>query len=260
MDNKYDVVIKAHYKDYHKLDLVVDSLKYLNPEPENIYILTQDGYYPKDTIFDSKIIFIKDDQVSPYIDRFKLNHRPNWNWINLVSIFQEFTENDLYLDVQSDNFFTQPINLFDEDGKPRIFQSTANSGNNKGHRPYFEFSEKVFDLEKVNDGYSYIIEFLMYDRRILKEFFSQRYASFESMIEMVYNSIDNQSYPADQEIFGNLVEKHYPDRYSFVPDAPVHLDGVGNGQEVSVDFLKSYIETVKRERPEVIACSHHTWI
>jgi len=36
MDNKYDVVIKAHYKDYHKLDLVVDSLKYLNPEPENI--------------------------------------------------------------------------------------------------------------------------------------------------------------------------------------------------------------------------------
>jgi len=260
MDNKYDVVIKAHYKDYHKLDLVVDSLKYLNPEPENIYILTQDGYYPKDTIFDHKIIFIKDDQVVPYIDRSRLTHRPNWNWINLVSIFQEFTENDLYLDVQSDNFFTQPIDLFDGDGKPRIFQSTVNSGNNKGHRPYFEFSERVFDLEKVNDGYSYIIEFLMYDRRILKEFFEQRYTSFESMIEMVYNSIDNQSYPADQEIFGNLIEKHYPDRYSFVSNAPVYLDGVGNGQEVNVDFLKSYIEVVKQERPEVIACSHHTWI
>jgi len=80
------------------------------------------------------------------------------------------------------------------------------------------------------------------------------------MIEMVYNSIDNQSYPADQEIFGNLIEKHYPDRYSFVSNAPVYLDGVGNGQEVSVDFLKSYIEAVKQERPEVIACSHHTWI
>lgn len=259
MDNKYDVVIKAHYKDYHKLDLVVDSLKYLNPEPENIYILTQDGYYPKNTIFDSKIVFIQDDQVVPCIDRSRLIHRPNWNWINLVSIFQEFTKNDLYLDVQSDNFFTQPIDLFDKNGKPRIFQSTVNSGNNIGHRPYFEFSEKVFDLEKMSGGYSYIIEFLMYDRKILREFFKKKYSSFENMMEMVYNSVTMQSYPADQEIFGNLVEKHYSDRYCFVPNVPVYLSGVSGEQEVTVEYLKSYIETIKKEKPEIIACSHHTW-
>jgi hypothetical protein len=128
---KYDVVIKAHNKDYHKLELVVDSLQYLNPEPESIYILTQDGFYPKNTIFDEKIVFIKDEQVTPYIDRSRLTHRPNWNWINLVSILQEFTENDLYLDVQSDNFFTKPIDLFDDQGRPKLFQSTVNPGNNK---------------------------------------------------------------------------------------------------------------------------------
>ena len=256
---KYDVTIKAHQKDYHKLELVVNSLQYLNPEPENIYILTQDGFYPKNTLFDNKIVFIRDDQVTPYIDRSKLSHRPNWNWINLVSILQDFTENDLYLDVQSDNFFTKPIDLFDEYGKPKIFQSTVNPGNNIGHRPYFEFSEKVFDLEKVSDGYSYIIEFLMYDRKLLKELF-KKYDSIEKMLEIIYENVNDKSYPADQEIFGNLVEKHFPDKYCFVPNAPVYLDGVGDGLNVSQEYLKEYIKQVKIQRPDVIACSHHTWI
>jgi hypothetical protein len=256
---KYDVVIKAHNKDYHKLELVVDSLKYLNPEPENIYILTQDGFYPKNTIFDEKIVFIKDEQVTPYIDRSRLTHRPNWNWINLVSILQEFTENDLYLDVQSDNFFTKPIDLFDDQGRPKLFQSTVNPGNNKGHRPYFEFSENVFGLEKVSDGYSYIIEFLMYDRKLLKELF-KKFSSTEEMLEVIYSNVNDNSYPADQEIFGNLVEKHFPEKYCFVPNAPVYLDGVGDGLNVSQEYLKEYIKQVKIQRPDVIACSHHTWI
>ncbi len=256
---KYDVVIKSHQKDYHKLELVVDSLKYLNPEPDNIYILTQDGFYPKNTIFHDKIIFIKDAQVTPYIDRARLTHRPNWNWINLVSILQEFTENDLYLDVQSDNFFTQPIDLFDEQNRPKIFQSTVNPGNNKGHRPYFQFSEKVFGLEKVSEGYSYIIEFLMYDRKLLKELF-KKFDSVDNMLEVIYENIDDSSYPADQEIFGNLVEKYFPEKYCFVPNTPVHLDGVGDGLNVSQKYLEEYIKQVKIQRPDVIACSHHTWI
>jgi hypothetical protein len=256
---KYDVTIKAHQKDYHKLEIVVDSLKYLNPEPENIYILTQDGFYPKNTIFDDKIVFIKDDQVTPYIDRSKLTHRPNWNWINLVSILQDFTENDLYLDVQSDNFFTKPIDLFDEQGRPKIFQSTVNPGNNIGHRPYFEFSEKVFDLDKVSDGYSYIIEFLMYDKKLLRQLF-KKYDSVDDMLEIIYQNVNDNSYPADQEIFGNLVEKHFPEKYCFVPNTPVYLSGVGDGMNVTQDYLRSYIEDVKHHMPHVIACSHHTWI
>jgi hypothetical protein len=256
---KYDVVIKSHKKDYHKLELVVDSLRYLNPEPTNIYILSPDGFYPRDTIFDSKIIYITDQQVTPFIDRSRLTHRPNWNWINLVSFLQDFTENDYYLDVQSDNFFTKPIDLFDESGKPKIFQSTVNPGNNIGHRPYFNFQEKVFDIPKVSQGYSYIIEFLMYDKKILKEYINKKYSNFDDMMENIYINVNEQSYPADQELFGNLVEKYYPEKYIFVPNAPVHLDGVTNS-DVSVEYLKEYIKMIKKEKPEVIACSHHTWI
>ena len=116
------------------MDLVIETFHFLNPLPDKIYILSPDGYYPEGTSFDDKIIYITDDQVEPFIDRTRLTHRPNWNWINLVSILQKFTENDLYLDVQSDNFFVKPIDLFDESGRPRIFQNSYNDINNEGHR------------------------------------------------------------------------------------------------------------------------------
>ena len=256
--NKYDVVIKAKPQDYHKLALVVSSLDFLNPTPQNIYIISPTGYQPKGTVFDSKIVAVRDDEVTPRIDKSRLIHRPNWNWVNLVSILQEFTENDLYLDIQSDNFFTRPIDLFDESGRPKIFQSTANDVNNNGHRPYFTFSEKVFGIEKVSYGYSYIIEFLMYDRRLLRQLFDERFKSYEDMIETVYANVTNDSYPADQEIFGNLVERYHHDKYCFVPNTQVCFHG--SFQEVDVNSLEAYINNVKQNNPNAIACSYHTWI
>ena len=80
------------------------------------------------------------------------------------------------------------------------------------------------------------------------------------MLEVIYSNVNDNSYPADQEIFGNLVEKYFPENYCFVPNAPVYLDGVGDGLNVSQEYLKEYIKQVRIQRPDVIACSHHTWI
>ena len=255
MDNKYDVTIKAHPKDYYKLDLVVESLRYLNPQPENIYILSPDGFYPKNTSYDSKIIYITDDQVSPFIDRTRLRHRPNWNWINLVTILQTFTENDLYLDVQSDNFFVKEIDLFNENGNPKIFQSSYNDINNIGHKPYFNFSERVFDIPKVNTGYSYIIEFLLYDRKKLKKIIDQ-YSSIDELLEVCYDNVNQESYPADQEIYGNLLEKHFPTDYEFVSNFPI----IHRGSDIppSREELVEFIETHKKQG-DVFTCSYHTY-
>jgi len=258
MDNNYDVVIKSHPKDYHKLELVVDSIKYLNPQPENIYILTPDGFYPKNTQYDSKIIYITDTEVTPFIDKTKLTHRPNWNWINLVSLFQTFTKNDLYFDIQSDNFFTKPLDLFDKFGRPRIFQSISNDCNMSGHDPYFKFSETVFGISKLNQGYTYIIEFIMYDKKILSKLIDM-YESFDIMMETIYNSVNFDSYPADQEIFGYFVEKYFSDQYEIVPNNSVYVDGTYH-QSASLEDLKKLIEQVKVNHPDYLACSHHTWI
>lgn len=255
MDNKYDVVIKAHPKDYFKLDLVIESIKYLNPQPENIYILSPDGFYPKNTTYDSKIIYITDDQVTPYINRSKLNHRPNWNWINLVTIFQSFTENDLYLDVQSDNFFIKEIDLFSSSGKPRIFQSTINTINNEGHKPYFNFSEKVFDIPKNNIGYSYIIEFVLYDKKKLAKLLDN-YSNIDELLEVCYNNINQNSYPADQEIYGNLLEKYFDSEYEFVPNFPIIHNGtsIPPSRKELEDFITYY-----KEQNNHFACSYHTY-
>ena len=256
MDNKYDVIIKSHPKDYYKLDLVVESLQYLNPQPEKIYILSPDGFYPKNTSYDSKIIYIKDDEVNPYIDKNRLTHRPNWNWVNLVTILQKFTENNLYLDVQSDNFFIKPINLFDENKRPRIFQSTFNPINNVGHKQYFNFSEEVFNIPKISMGYSYIIEFLMYDKIKLKKLFEQ-YSDINNLLEKCYNSTNMNSYPADQEIFGNLLEKYFPEDYEFVEDFPVFHTGnhVAPSKETLINFIKNH-----KYENKFYACSYHTYL
>lgn len=251
----YDVVIKSHPKDYEKLDLVVDSLKYLNPQPENIYILTPDGFYPKGTRYEDRIIFITDEQVSPFIDRNRLTHRPNWNWINLVSILQEFTKNDLYLDVQSDNFFVKPIDLFDKEGRPRIFQNSYNTINNEGHPAYFNFQERVFNIPKMKKGYSYIIEFMLYDRTKLKKLLDG-YTDVDNLLESCYSNTNNDSYPADQEIFGNLLEKHFSNDYEFVPDYPVvHY---GTHLQPSRSQLIQFIEDTKRKEKYSV-CSYHTF-
>ncbi len=255
----YDVVIKAHEKDYHKLLLVINSLHYLNPQPEGIYIVSADGFRPYGTNYDEKIITIRDSEVTPFIDRNRLNHRPNWNWVNLVSILQDFTKNDLYFDVQADNFFLRQINLFDEAGRPRIYRSTANPVNNHGHAPYFTFSKEVFDIDRMSTGYSYIIEFMMYDRRILREMCGI-FKDTNELLEKIYSCVNNESYPADQEIFGNLLEKSYPSAYQFVDDVTVHLQGIDGSLKVSHEWLAEYIRQVKLYRPEVSACSHHTWI
>jgi hypothetical protein len=267
-NKKYDVVIKSHQKDYFKLNLVVDSIKYLNPQPSKIYILSKDGYVPKGTDYSSIINPVMDSDVVPYIDRSKLNHRPNWNWINLVSLFQTFTEQDLYFDIQSDNFFLKNIDLFDDLGKPKIFRSTANHVNVYGWRPYFNFSETVFNLPKMSAGFSYIIEFLMYDKNHLKKL-TEMYDSFESMMQVIYSNINSDSYPADQEIFGNLAEKYFSNEYCFVDNFPVHFSGkeVAIHGEPTIEDVMYYIENVGKGYPfgsgateNLSACSFHTWI
>jgi hypothetical protein len=255
MDNNYDVVIKSHPKDYYKLDLVVESLRYLNPQPQNIYILSPDGFYPKNTSYDSKIIYITDDQVSPFIDRSKLTHRPNWNWVNLVTILQTFTENDLYLDVQSDSFFIKEINLFAENGNPKIFQSSYNDGNSRGHKPYFNFSEKVFNISKMNSGYSYIIEFLMYDRKKLSKLLDG-YSSVDELLEFCYQSVNQESYPADQEIYGNLLEKYFSSDYEFVSNFP-NIQ-IGSYTPPSREELVEFIESNKKQ-DKFFICGYHTY-
>jgi len=253
----YDVTIKSHPKDYHKLNLVVESLSFLSPQPKNIYIISPDGFVPESEKYKDILVAVKDSEIVPNIDRDKFAERKNWAWQNSLSILQDITENDLYLDVQSDNFFIKEVELFDFEGKPKLFRSIQNLNNNAGWSPYFIFNKNVFDLDRTWNGYSYIIEFMMYDKKILKDFFINKFGSIDNLLLSMYENNNSFSYLGDQEFYGSLIESLYSSKYSFVDNTPVILDGSNN--DISAEFLKKYEDKVKKMYPETIAFSYHTW-
>jgi hypothetical protein len=65
------------------------------------------------------------------------------------------------------------------------------------------------------------------------------------------------SYPADQEIFGNLLEKYFPEDYEFVEDFPVFHTGnhVAPSKETLVNFIKNH-----KYENKFYACSYHTYL
>ena len=254
----YDIVIKSHPKDYYKLPYVIDSLEYLDPPFDNIYVVSSDGYIPECS-FTDKIIPIKDDDATPFIDKSKFNYRYNWCWVNMLSITQDFTKNDLYLDVQADNVFLNKIELFNKEGKPRLFKTSANMANNNEWEPYFRFSKSMFGISKITYGSSYIIEFMLYDKKKLSKLY-QDYISKEQMIEKSYKNVSEISYPADQEIYGNLIERDFSDEYEIVGPVETYLTGKFSEQDEVDEFIK-YIDSIKIQYPNALSCSYHTyWI
>lgn len=252
----YDVVIKAHPKDYYKLPSVIDSLSHLVPTFDNIYLISPDGFIPECN-FSDKIISIKDEEVKPFIDKNRFSYRYNWAWVNLLSITQEFTKNDLYFDVQSDNIFINDIHLFNEEGKPKLFRTSVNMANNQEWAPYFNFSRAMFGIEKVTYGSSFIIEFMMYDKKKLLKLY-ENYESKEKMIEESYKNISNISYPADQEIYGNLIETYFPEHYEIVGPVETYMTGKYSEHD-ELEELLQYIEEISIKYPNALACSYHTY-
>ena len=169
----YDVVIKSHPKDYNKLKYVIESLKYLHPQPEGIYLISPSGFVPLEYKDDQRIHSFRDEQVLPPVDKYRILHRAGWMYQMMISLFQSATKNDLYLDVCSDNFFVGDIDLFGEDGRPIFFQSPQRK---QYHWPVFAFNKNVYGLPgRPNDKFhldkpdSFIVEFMMYNRKISRE-------------------------------------------------------------------------------------------
>ncbi len=246
----YDVLIKAHSLDYFKLPFVIESLKYLSPQPENVYILSPDGYKPENTAYESKLICVRDDAATPYINRDRILHRKNWCWSTLMAMMQDFTENNFYLDVQCDNFFTAPVEVF-QNGKPVLFKTEANYHN---HEPYHRFADRVYGLKRLSVG-TYIIEFVLYNKSIRNKLF-ERFSSHEEMIEKVYNTIDNNCYPSDQDINANLILNYFIDDYVHV----LNVNSALNAKDYTIGWTVEEIKENIRAAEEkgLISVSCHT--
>jgi hypothetical protein len=256
---KYDVLIKSGKKDYVKLKHVINSIKFLNPQPSKIFLINPDGYKPEFTNYDEKILVVKDDEVFPNCNRNKIPYRKNWCFATLIALFQNITEQNYYLDIQSDNFFVKPIDLFTSDNKPIFFMSPQHS---HYHQPYFNFSKKMFDLERVGED-SFIIDFMMYDKRITKTML-EKYDNFDHFFEVACQNIDITSYPTEQDSYANWCLK-YDLGYHVEKNIPTVLEGKHYPQNYSEDEISAILNRFENGvfmselHRKSVSISLHTW-
>lgn len=246
----YDVIIKAAKKDYFKLEFVVESIKFLIPEPNKIYIVSHDGFLPKiKSKLKEKIVIIKDDEVFPGLDRNRILYRKNWIFSMLVALFQDFTVCDYYLDIQADNIFTSDVILFNNSNLPRFFVS---ENHDHYHKPYFDFSLDLFELDRqVN--YSFIIDFMMYKKSVTKDML-KKYGNFYKFFEKAILKINSEFYPAEQELYPNWCIKNNIE-YEIVRDVKVNFNGI----YFPGKFSKLQINSLIKRSKDYLALSIHTW-
>ena len=217
---KYDVIIRSGQKDIHKLPQVIKSLRFLNPQPEMIYLINREGIVPPAHQNDVKFRGIRDDIVFPDCDRDYISYRKNWLFGVMMSLFQNVTQNDFYFDVNSDVFFTAPLDLFTSEGKPIFFVSPQHE---HYHEPYFAFSRKMFDIERQGND-SFIMDYTMYNKSISRDIL-KKYGSFNDFFKEACKIITDVCYPADSELFANWCLKHNPDMYAVQRDIQTIIVG-----------------------------------
>lgn len=267
----YEVVIPAAPKDYVKLNYLLSSLEYLNPQPKYVRIVCPHSkVYPTvpQLSWPRSLCGAIHDEVSvlPGLDPLAAHNfrRPPWIYQQFIKLFQDITDTDNYLVVDADLIVNRPLDLL-VDGKPKFFM-----GVDQNHQPYFNMSQETFGFGREYP-HSFISEIMMFNkgvcRRILAEFFL-KYQLENSLVRMTYEEAVELLYlfvakkaceqwiPADYEIYGNFVEKYFKNSYVKVP-LKTNLKGKLQ-QNWSDEELQEYIINMKGKDYDTFTA--HTWL
>ena len=222
---KYDLIVLAHPKDYIKLQYGLNScMEFLFPKPENIYVVSPSEICSDKIthIFDEDAIPVKLDQIN-----FK---RQNWIYQQLIKLFQDFTENDFYLTVDSDVIFNKRQNLF-ENEKPVFFISDRK----QHHKPYFNFMDKWSGMERVVN-YTFINDFMMFDKKICQEMLPD----IDVFLDFANQVFCDECVLSEFELYGNYVSWAYPEMYE-TKFTTTQLNGKNSQTPWTSDEIESLI-------------------
>ena len=251
---KYDVLIKSDVKDYVKLKYVINSVKFLNPQPSKIFLINPDGFKPNNTDYDNIIITVMDKDVFPNCDRNNIKFmKKNWCFSTFIALFQDVTEQKYYFDIQSDNFFLKPINLFNNN-KPIFFISPQYA---HYHVPYFNFSRQMSDVDRVGND-SFMINFMMYNKDISKEMLTP-YGNFDNYFKRACEIINDDCHPTEQDYYPNWCLKHHDDLYDIQKNVMVSIQGKHHPDVYLEQEIENIINIYTENYKDLAAISLHTW-
>lgn len=270
INTQYEVVIPAASKDYNKLFYVVDSLKHLDPQPNEVTIVYSDNIHPFEM---GKLHGFKCPNVK-YVDESKamnLNkwlatgfRRPPWIYQQFIKLFNRESLTDYYMIVDSDIILNRKLDVF-SNNKPNFFLA-----NDQDHGPYFRYSHKMFGFGREYP-YSFISEIMLFSQiftdHLLDLYLLKHYSpgsephgfSRNEIIQDLYINtcriVCDDIIPADYEIYGNMVEKHFTNIYNKVKIKSM-LRGFYN--EWDNKSIENYIEEMKEK--DIDTFTLHTWI
>lgn len=233
----YDVVIPCHSKDYAKLPHCIERIKkYLNPQPELIYII---GNIPVDL---PGCVFCHEEEVLD-IDKRTINYRPGWIYQQLLKLGQNVTKNNHYLCVDADVFFNKHIDIYSQNNKPYLFFSNIH----QNHKPYFNLL-KDFNLCQ-EAGRTFICDFMMMDKTIVSELIGNVYELFN----FINPKLCENYLLSEYELYGNHVYKNFHFYYDFSS-----LTASQYGSH-NLKFTKELLEECSNQSKQSEVFAIHSW-
>ncbi len=146
----YDVLIPCATKDYIKLPYCIEGLKNLNPQPDNIFVVS------KDRINIPGVTWVYESTVLPFDTSYLENmryDRPKWIYQQLIKIGQDVTQNN-YFAIDSDVILLKEFEI-----SPNKFFISSD----QYHRPYFNLMKQVLGIDKKYN-FSFISDMMLFDR------------------------------------------------------------------------------------------------
>lgn len=283
----YEVVIPAASKDFNKIPYLLSSLHYLSPQMKRVtivcdrYDLLNDVLKNTYTKYPLAVVYERDvlDLNPTLAYRFR---RPQWIYQQFLKLFQDITETDYYLIIDSDLIFNKPLRLFSDGNRPKFFL-----GNDQNHAPYFRYSRDMFGFGREYD-YSFISEIMLMKKSInhalLSDFHfyqsqvvddrkinnhhkdrylalqfpltgNERDESVKELYELTCKGATDNWIPADYELYGNFVHKTFPEMYVM---EKIKTSMRGEYKEWKNEELEAYIEEMKGTDYDTFTA--HTWI
>ena len=245
---KYDVFIGVHHKDQNKLEYVVKRVfEFLNPD--KIYICSPSNI---EKIKDNNIEYVLDAEVLDH-DRQNIGFRPNWTYQQFLKTFQNITNNDYYISLDSDILINRKIKFFEDDHPIWYY------GWKQNHFPYFLFNKKNFKLNK-SLNHTGIGDIGFFNKKITKSFIDYTgLSSAKEILTRIGPYMNTVFHFSEFETYANFSNTYYENLYKFKP-----IKQQNNGKDLNKgeNWDSNSLENIDKESRLVDAdvISIHSWL
>jgi len=208
MNQKIDVFLPVAPKDLFRSRLVIKYLTRHVNNINNIHICTPTPVLPifEKNELEYNVQYHLDSEILPYVVPQKWKFRPNWILQQFLKLFQDVTNTDYYITIDSDVIVTNQLNFF-ENTNPIWYY-----GEDQCESQYFNFNKSMFNLPR-KASHTYIGDIGFFNKNIVKHLIEYSGLTKEQIIEQSYNIITNTCHLSEFELYGNFIETFYPDLY-----------------------------------------------